>query len=93
MNASSFEMVKKTEFLPVELRLIYINCGVYNELLGETEVKVDVEIEGDIHEAMNFQNKQQNENNNDNESSQENNDDEEENEEEEFKVGVFLQRW
>ena len=86
MNSSTFEMVKKSEFLPVELRLIYINCGVYNELLGENTEKIDVQIDGDVQEAMHFQNKidlknkQKNENGNE---SDENDDDEEEEEEEE----------
>lgn len=56
MNSSTFEMVKKSEYLPVELRLIYINCGVYNELLNENDEKLDISILGDVQEAVHFQN-------------------------------------
>uniref|UniRef100_A0A915CWN2 THO complex subunit 5 n=1 Tax=Ditylenchus dipsaci TaxID=166011 RepID=A0A915CWN2_9BILA len=50
VDASAFEMYNKISYLPMELKLAYVNAGVYKELFGEESLTICCD--GEVQEAV-----------------------------------------
>uniref|UniRef100_A0A914C0S5 THO complex subunit 5 n=1 Tax=Acrobeloides nanus TaxID=290746 RepID=A0A914C0S5_9BILA len=54
VSESTMEMYKKVGYLPEELKVLYVNTGVYNELFPEDPIHMSCD--GDIQAAINLKN-------------------------------------